>query len=397
MGVQFDIVVVWSLGVQAGIVLLLAIFFSVLARAVPLVQVRLWAQAWLADLIAILAVFLMGALGQPATLGASSLAFWPRVPLLIYVSAKTLYALLLARGVRLHFEPALVPWLRRRHLLGVALVWGVIVALAGPQPMALMSLQWLVVGGVLALGAVQALRQRPPSRARWFIWIVFAEGLMFLAYVPIHAPMLWGEPPLLPIVLYSSFIDAGAELLVALAALVALEVFRSDDLQRTNRQLQASQDRLRQLVSLDPLTQLSNRRGLREALDTAAGREGVLIYLDVDDFKHINDTYGHAMGDACLERVAAALRQVFRAEDGLFRMGGDEFLVLAVGMQRPAAEERLRQLRQRLSHADGYTVTCNVSAGIVELSPEHEPERALELADDRMYRAKRARATAAAN
>lgn len=117
---------------------------------------------------------------------------------------------------------------------------------------------------------------------------------------------------------------------------IALETLkeRAEQLQDTNAELDALNERLRQLASIDPLTGLLNRRGLREALfreSHAAARQAnglVAILVDLDDFKRINDSLGHAVGDIVLREVSTVLRRALRVSDYASRIGGDEFMLL---------------------------------------------------------------------
>ena len=105
----------------------------------------------------------------------------------------------------------------------------------------------------------------------------------------------------------------------------------------------------------DVLTGILNRRGGEHLIDTFIRNEvpGTFIIIDVDDFKHINDTYGHAVGDETLKMVAMKLKSTFRDSDVIMRMGGDEFIVYAVGMADMGhVEGRLMSLKEAL-----YTVT----------------------------------------
>jgi diguanylate cyclase (GGDEF)-like protein len=188
---------------------------------------------------------------------------------------------------------------------------------------------------------------------------------------------------------YSSFFDAGAELLVALAILVVVESSFSEHLEHLNGELVSSQERLRQLVDLDPLTSLSNRRRLREEFDRAQPEGATVIFLDIDDFKEINDRFGHIVGDACLRRMAAVLVRVFRPDDALFRLGGDEFLVIAQGLDAEAAQDRVSRMRRLLAASEDGVPPCPFSVGIAPLTPEGEPDAVLQEADEKMYRQKR--------
>ena len=373
----------WSVGVQLGIVCLLALFFATLARTVRLEEVRLWAVAWLADAVAIAAVFIVAFLQPP---------LWSyRLWLIIYAGAKTAYVLLLVAGTRHHLEPGSELLVRRRDLATVVLIWSVAIGAFSPELGHAQIGQSLMVGGILTYGALWVLRHPRQPRSRWLGWALLAEGLLFLHYVPFLAPILWDSNILSDHLRYSSFLDAGAELLVALATLVALEASSNQHLRHVIRELELSQDRLRQLVDLDPLTKLANRRSLRAELQRVHAAGAAVIFLDLDDFKAINDRFGHAIGDACLLRVAALLARTFRTEDALLRWGGDEFLVVAPGMDLDGAQRRVAQFRGDLSrHSEGGP-SISVSAGIAILPPGGEPDQALREADLRMYADKSAR------
>ena len=367
----------WSVGVQLGVVCLLALFFAALARTVKLEEVRLWALAWLADAVAIAAVFVAAFLAPPA---------WSlRLLLVVYAAAKTAYVLLLVAGTRHHLEPGSELLVRRHHLAAVVLIWSIAIGYFSPHLGLAQLGQSLMVGGILTYGAVWVLRHPRLPRSRWLGWALLGEGFLFLQYVPFLAPLLWGDGILSEHLRYASFLDAGAELLLALATLVALEATANDHLRHVVRELELSQDRLRQLVDLDPLTKLANRRALRADLRRVQPTGAAVIFLDLDDFKSINDRFGHAVGDLCLIRVAAILARSFRTEDALFRWGGDEFLVVAPGMDLDGAHRRVAGFRADLGRPAEGGPPITVSAGIAILPPNGEPDLALHEADVRMY------------
>ena len=367
----------WSVGVQLGVVCLLALFFAALARTVKLQEVRLWAMAWLADAVAIAAVFIMAFLAPP---------IWSaRVLLAVYAAAKTSYVLLLVAGAQHHLQPGTELLVRRRHLAAVVAFWSLAIGFFSPRLGHAQIGQSLMVGGILTYGAVWMLRHPRLPRSRWLGWALLAEGFLFLHYVPFLAPLLWGSAALSTHLSYSSFLDAGAELLLALATLVALEATSTEHLRHAIGELELSQERLRQLVDLDPLTKLTNRRGLRAELQRIQPAGAAVIFLDIDDFKAVNDRFGHAVGDTSLIRVAAVLARNFRPEDALLRWGGDEFLVVAPGMDLDGAHRRVAAFRADLARPAAGGPAITVSAGIAILAPGGEPDLALREADQRMY------------
>lgn len=381
----------WSMGVQLGVVSLIAIFFYILARSVRLIQVKTWAFAWITYALAIGSAFLLANLGVEST-GLHSLTFTERLLLMLFTGGKTAYALLLIHGIRLHFKPGVPARFNARKLIVVSALWGVMMGLTAQAAGLVLPVQWFVVAIILCSGGIWALKQTSGSRSHWLAWVVLGEGAMFLAYVPVLAPLLWGEQPQSNLFEYSSLVGAAADLLLALATMVALESARSENLERTNDELQTSQEKLRQLVDLDPLTGLTNRRGLRQFLDTVRDYGATLIFLDIDRFKDINDRYGHAVGDACLVRMATLLTETFRPQDGLFRWGGDEFLVVVRGLDPSLAEKRIESFREAISNGGAETPPLSISLGLTRLEAGVKPDQALHEADQRMYADKRRRA-----
>jgi diguanylate cyclase (GGDEF)-like protein len=371
----------WSLGVQLVTVTLLAAFFAALLRSAHLEAIRLWAAAWIADALALVSIFFASFLTPPS--------FLLRPAICVFIAFKIAFALLLIGGVRNHLRPGTSAPLQPRWAALVVAVWSLALGFSAPALAWAQIATYMVVGVVLTAGAVWVLRRRRFPRSRWLGFGLLAEGLLFLHYVPMLAPRLWGGDALVAYMHYSSFFDAGAELLLALTILVVVEGSSSEHLEHLNRELMASQDRLRQLVDLDPLTSLSNRRRLREEFDQVKAVGAAVIFLDVDNFKGINDRFGHIVGDACLLRVAAGLTRAFRTDDALFRLGGDEFLILAAGLDPEAAHARLSRLREALAIGEGDAPPCRVSVGVAVLAPGGEPEAALREADERMYVEKR--------
>jgi diguanylate cyclase (GGDEF)-like protein len=165
-------------------------------------------------------------------------------------------------------------------------------------------------------------------------------------------------------------------------------------------QLDEEQARLAHRALHDQLTGLPNRALLADRLSQAAaslerrGSGAVLLYLDLDNFKAINDRFGHPAGDRLLVTVAARLQRLARAGDTVARLGGDEFVVLANDLADP--EAAARSLAERIHLAMRAPVPVgerqlhtSVSIGIAPVGPDTEPEVCLAQADAAMYEAKR--------
>ncbi len=161
-------------------------------------------------------------------------------------------------------------------------------------------------------------------------------------------------------------------------------------------------ERLAGLARKDPLTGLPNRRALEEELPRAfaramrAGASLSVVVLDVDRFKEVNDTHGHAAGDAVLAAVAARAAAALRGSDVIARLGGEEFAVLLPGTDLARAAEAAERIRAAVAAepivlGGALALDVTVSLGCAALRPEEDDGRALlARADARLYEAKRA-------
>ncbi|MFN3440034.1 MAG: GGDEF domain-containing protein [Acidovorax sp.] len=154
----------------------------------------------------------------------------------------------------------------------------------------------------------------------------------------------------------------------------------------------------RELASRDELTGLLNRRamqdlmGLEHRRSVRSGRPMLLAQLDIDHFKPINDTHGHATGDRALQAFASTVRDAVRDTDVLARWGGEEFVLMLSDTQPEDARELLERIRRAVAamtipHATG-TLHMTVSMGLALHLPGDTVEHTLERADQALYTAK---------
>lgn len=164
-------------------------------------------------------------------------------------------------------------------------------------------------------------------------------------------------------------------------------------------------DRLRALGRTDPLTGVGNRRALREALNVAlADRRQlhVVVMMDLDHFKAVNDTFGHSVGDGVLVAVAGTLRNAVRPTDTVARVGGDEFVAVVQVSDRTQCDGVADRLRAAVvaalaTHAAAREAGVGVSAGTAVVGADGTViDELLFVADQRMYAAKRAGRSGAA-
>jgi diguanylate cyclase len=171
---------------------------------------------------------------------------------------------------------------------------------------------------------------------------------------------------------------------------------RIEDLEREAQDLYQRLNREKLGARIDTLTRLANRRSFDERLARDIAQRGdapvALLLFDVDDFKAINDSYGHRAGDRVLQVVARSLAASLRAEDFIARIGGEEFVAL-VPASREAALQVANQMRRSVEtlklHFRGAPVRISVSCGLTELKAQDSPDGAFDRADAALYRAKR--------
>lgn len=152
---------------------------------------------------------------------------------------------------------------------------------------------------------------------------------------------------------------------------------------------------LEQLSLTDELTGIANRRGLKQSLRrtlASAARHnesGVLGFLDLDDFKEVNDKYGHNAGDAVLRHVAKALKNHVRPDDIVARMAGDEFAIVLKRCSPKQGKDRLKRLQQSLNAGSvrykRSKITIGCSIGVHHYNGKSSFEELINAADMAMY------------
>ncbi len=170
---------------------------------------------------------------------------------------------------------------------------------------------------------------------------------------------------------------------------------------KSNAELAALNEKLQRMATTDELTGLYNRREamsrLTEYWEMAQRRNQALscIALDIDHFKRCNDTYGHDAGDIVLRETARVLRRGVRASESVFRIGGEEFLVLCPGatvdMARQAAERLRAMIEANQIEHNNKIHKVTISGGIAEIQPDmNNSDELLKVADQALYDAKAA-------
>lgn len=185
----------------------------------------------------------------------------------------------------------------------------------------------------------------------------------------------------------------------ALKGTIALLSQTQNELENSRRQIEDLKNQLIELervATTDILTGLKNRRGFEEVFasemdKTRRGKSsgGVLVVIDLDSFKAINDTYGHKAGDACLKLVGKTLTNEIRGMDTACRLGGDEFVLLMTEATQDVLLTRVQNIAWVLNHLtlewEGASIHINASVGMKPYTANDTPESVFEDADHTMY------------
>lgn len=262
-----------------------------------------------------------------------------------------------------------------------------------PHPSQLTALLPLMVSSAAALYAALVLWSVPQQHD--------ADGLgslgaLWLAVALLPALGAAWEQPAHALALHAAIVALGS----AVMAFVAMTMSSL----RTERVLRQSQRRLRVLANIDMLTQVPNRRRFEElarrVLQLDEAGSATLLLVDIDHFKQINDTLGHAAGDRALKLVSRCTLELLRAQDVAGRHGGDEFVML---LRRSSTQDAMQVAARLVSHlqlrAQAQALPrLSLSFGIVQMRDGESIDQTLQRADLALYEAKRlgrARAVAA--
>ncbi len=371
----------WSTTAQVASSVLLAVFFIFLARSVKRVELRPWVHAWTANLAALLITIIFWYAQPQSEAAFIALRFG-------YFFFKTMFVMLLAVGAR-----RFVAMPSRKPVPPAVMLIVAVFAVVSSVTMTKIDLvgvcESLAIAIVLGTAGLHLLANRARG-AGWLIAGFLLRALLALVEAVAHAtrvvPSAWSFSKAIGVFLaaYSSF-DTGVEWVIALGCVLILYRTIQRELTSANRDLVATQAQLQELADRDSLTGLLNRRALPAALRQAFDTGATLLFFDLNDFKDINDSYGHHAGDEALKRFARALQESFRPTDDVFRYSGDEFVVVAQGAEPAQVLDRIDRVRERLRFDTAGGPRIAFSVGYSYLPVKGDTEAALRAADAAMY------------
>lgn len=183
-------------------------------------------------------------------------------------------------------------------------------------------------------------------------------------------------------------------MLFALVLMISFSVMFTSKISYDMKKLMAQNDKLDYLANYDQLTGLRNRNHIRELFwNYIISKEPYCVILgDIDDFKHVNDTYGHNAGDDVLKTVAGIIRDTVGSKGIPCRWGGEEILIILKGTTescRPLAEEILRNIRSVTVKSGGRRIKVTMTFGISDHTDAMNIEKLISVADSRLYKGKK--------
>jgi diguanylate cyclase (GGDEF)-like protein len=347
-----------------------------------------WAAGWLA---------------LATALGALTMAFQRpslQVPLKVtYFFGEYAFAAFLIAGCR-HFTSSRSAARQLGSWLPIGLCIAVVLAFVSSD----FNVQFALHAGIMGLAFATAFRELAPARkARLGGGVtIMSFALLLLAvdffhYVPVFAIAAWRGPThRFAYLNYTSVIDMALEILLGFGMVIIVPDMLRREAESANAELGKALAKLEIAARTDPLTNALNRHAYHALVGdtqsplTKPTLSGCVVIADVDRLKYINDTYGHAAGDAAIRCIATAIRSVIRADDLLFRWGGDEFLVILWNIEEQEAAQRFENFDSVVRNTQSAAVEWPVGAsfGFARFDGSRPLDLSIEIADSVMYERK---------
>jgi len=377
-----------GLAIQCGGILLITLLSLFIRSSIKSQSLKYWTASWSSLSVALLSLFI-GFHVQPTHKFFYS----------IYFFGEYLFGLLFIAGCQSQVNRT-GPTKLQARFVAPAFVVALVLPYASRDFNDLFMIHSAIVAS-LFMAAFITLHRGCKGEARSAGVRVMLTALLlltigFLHYVPVFGARkgLWGFTVPAGYLQYTSVFDLLFEILLGFGTVMVLMDSVRSEVELANRKLLEARDQLELLVQMDPLTEALNRHAFHSLLRRPEKGEesqtsGSVAVIDIDNLKPINDTFGHTVGDKAIRAVARAMRSLVRADDMLFRWGGDEFLVLMFSLSQSDAARRMEKLNEILGENcrrwTSVPITVTVSYGVAGFSSLTELGDAIEAADKAMY------------
>ncbi len=373
--------------IQLSGVSLITLLTLFLRRSLETVALKHWTNAWLFLSCALFCLRL-----------AFSYEVYSTQLFSFYFFSEYLFGFLLVAGCRSLGKTGELPF--RQEILILPFI---IIAFALPfvsdDINVVLNIHAITMSGFFAVAIVELWR----TGIRSFGWnvMLIALGLLFVDYIQYFALFALRQFVIFPaeFIAYNSIVDFVLQILLGFGMVIVLLELVLSDFKRANDKLQAAHEKLEEIAHIDPLTTALNRHAFHGFVKRNASGSmlagGAIGFFDVDDLKTINDAHGHAVGDIAIRAVVRAIRELIRADDLIFRWGGDEFFVLMIGLDAATATDRMARIDALLTgiHVEGVfePLTIGVSFAFSDFKDISEIEATIQNADAKMYHQKQIR------
>jgi diguanylate cyclase (GGDEF)-like protein len=378
-----------GLAIQCVGVLLITLLSIFMRSSIKSNALKYWTASWIALSVSLITLFITFELGST-----------PRLVYSAYFFGEYVFGLLFIAGCRYQTIGATLTRNQSYYLIPAA-----VLALILPYASRDFNDLFMIHAAALSalfLASLFTLRKRPRTDqsapgVRVMSAALLLLAISFLHYVPAFGARkgLWGLTVPSEYLHFTSVFDLLFEILLGFGTVMVLMEDVRSEVELTNRKLLNARDQLELLVQMDPLTEALNRHAFHSllrrpevGLDDAV-TSGSVAVIDIDNLKPINDTFGHTVGDKAIRAVARAMRSLVRADDMLFRWGGDEFLILMFKLPQVDASRRMEKLNEILEQNCerwiGQRVRVTVSFGVAGFASLTQLGQAIEDADKAMY------------
>jgi diguanylate cyclase (GGDEF)-like protein len=368
--------------------LLFGMVFLFLYRQSRVVYFGLWSIAWVLRLLAAFFGY---------ELMRTQLAGW----LAPYATFEFAFVIVLVSAARAGFASDVKDWRTVLRLIAILPIFVALVYAIGQK----IGLEAYHASHAIVLGFVYfynfiTLRRHQGLGSRIFRFSLLVLAVAFIEHAGIFLYLFnRGNAPQWALYLHhETYIDFALHCVLAFSAMAMWSESQIDRIRELGAELDYARREIKHSIDLDRLTGLFNQAALEKRVEQTEPFDGVVAVCDMDNFKDVNDRYGHLVGDEILRNIGNLLQSSIRHEDVAFRWGGDEFVVLFVNQKPDVARKRMAEIEARLAdfRVRGFGVLpITFSWGIADATGRALRE-ALDEADRSMYSFKRVRSGSAA-